>query len=123
VLAYQPTHPNADHRGYVYEHILIAEVALGRYLKSPEEVHHVDEDPGNNSPRNLVICHDHAYHYLLHARMRAFRACGHVDWRPCFTCGQYAPVTQMLEFQRVDRPNPHYSHRQKNGRCLKEGTV
>ena len=31
---------------------------------------HLDGNPRNNAPSNLVICQDKAYHMLLHARQR-----------------------------------------------------
>lgn len=65
-------HPRASGPGrYVYEHILIAEAALGKHLPVGAEIHHVNSDPGNNRGRNLVVCQDHAYHMGLHRRARA----------------------------------------------------
>lgn len=52
-----------------YEHILIAERALGRKLRKNERVHHIDGNRKNNANSNLLIC-SHAYHLALHARMR-----------------------------------------------------
>jgi hypothetical protein len=90
VLIHMPEHPRADtNHGYVYEHILVAEQALGKPLPPGAEVHHVDVDCGNNEGTNLVICQDDAYHKLLHQRMRALRACGHADWLKCKFCKQY----------------------------------
>lgn len=73
------------------EHRLVAEKVLGRPLKEEEIVHHHDENRLNNTPSNLVICPSHAYHFLLHQRMRALEACGHADWRLCQLCGKYSP--------------------------------
>lgn len=57
----------------VYEHIFIAELALGRPLPKGAVVHHMNECPSDNETRfNLVICPDQAYHMLLHRRMREF---------------------------------------------------
>src|SRR6266850_6454226 len=70
----------------VNEHTLTAERALGRRLKTPEQVHHVDYNKRNNAPDNLVICPDMAYHKLLHMRTDAMNACGNPDYRKCPYC-------------------------------------
>ena len=51
----------------------IAEKALGKPLPKGAEVHHVDGNSENDKPTNLVICPSHAYHMLLHARMRSLK--------------------------------------------------
>lgn len=78
------------HRGErVPPYFPVAERAFGGPLPKGAEVHHIDENPFNNEPSNLVICPDAAYHKLLHQRQRAFAACGHYDWRKCHICKQY----------------------------------
>ena len=57
------------HRGKS-AHRNVAELALGKPLPSGAEIHHIDGNGFNNSPDNLVICQDHSYHMLLHARER-----------------------------------------------------
>jgi len=55
----------------VYEHIVLAEKALGRPLPKGTIVHHMNEEPADNyTPFNLVICPDQDYHLLLHRRMK-----------------------------------------------------
>lgn len=57
--------------GRVYEHILVAEKALGRKLPYKAVVHHMNGKPADNfTPFNLVICPDQAYHMLLHRRAK-----------------------------------------------------
>lgn len=54
-----------------YEHILVAERALGKPLPSKAVVHHITEDPLDNYGwMKLVICPDQAYHLLIHRLMR-----------------------------------------------------
>lgn len=56
----------------IYEHRLIAQQMLGRDLTSEEHVHHINADPTDNRPENLVVlCR--ADHKRLEAAMaRAF---------------------------------------------------
>lgn len=56
VYIYQPDHPRSTNNGAVFEHILIAEKKIGRYLAKGEIVHHIDGDKTNNSPDNLLVC-------------------------------------------------------------------
>lgn len=92
-------HPRADSGGFVMEHVLIAERALGRYLERRHPVHHVDGNPSNNDPTNLVICEDAAYHRLLHARQRILDAGGDpITQKICYTCKE-------LRLRSTYRPN------------------
>jgi hypothetical protein len=55
VLVRQPDHPHANSGGYVREHRLVMEAAIGRYLDPSEVVHHVDDQRQNNQLENLVL--------------------------------------------------------------------
>lgn len=61
-----PNHPRAKSDGCVYEHIIIAEKILGRYLKPEEVVHHIDENKHNNHPKNLMIFATRGDHTRFH---------------------------------------------------------
>lgn len=39
---------------------------LGRLIKSPEEIHHIDKNRSNNDISNLLLCKDHADHMQYH---------------------------------------------------------
>lgn len=54
VRVWCPDHPKA-HRGYVYEHVLVAERLLGRPLRDDEEVHHVNGRRDDNKDENLEV--------------------------------------------------------------------
>ncbi len=93
-----PLHPSANSKGYVYAHVLVAERALGRHLPAGVSVHHVDENPRNNANANLVICQDHGYHKLLHARARVVRAGG--DPNTHAICGYCRSLKPFAEFNK-----------------------
>ncbi len=66
-------------------HRIRAERALGKPLPPRAEVHHADGSKRDDAP--LVICQDHAYHLLLHVRMRVVRAGGNPNTdAACSTC-------------------------------------
>ena len=50
-----------------YEHRVIMESHLGRYLTHIEVVHHRDENPSNNDISNLELLPNNAAHRKLHA--------------------------------------------------------
>lgn len=66
--AYVPAgdHPTTRADGYISEHILVAEQALGRQLLRTEVVHHVDGMTLHNSPENLEVMTraEHTAHHL-----------------------------------------------------------
>lgn len=50
-----PGHPYANADNYVYEHRLVMEKELERYLTPEETVHHKDKNCANNDPSNLQL--------------------------------------------------------------------
>lgn len=73
-VLYRPKHPRAmtsrTWKGYVYEHIIVAEASIGRSLNDNEEVHHLNGDRCNNRISNLLVL-EHGQHSKLHAWINA----------------------------------------------------
>lgn len=78
---YSPDHPRADCRGYVYDHVLVAESKLGRYLFPEERPHHINRIKTDNRPENIEI----------YANVRDHRVKGHPE----------------ALFGNAERPNPN----------------
>ena len=92
VLLRMPNHPRAN-GGYVLEHIILAEKALGKPLPLKAEVHHHNARGDNTQ---IVICENRAYHKLLHVRTDALRAYGHANWRKCWICKEYDKPENLI---------------------------
>jgi len=103
-----PGHPYADKDGFVYEHRLVVERAIGKPLAPRHHVHHVDGDGLNNAPNNLVICESIGYHNSLHRRERALVACGHAGWFSCPFCKEYDDPKNMK--RRFTNRQEQYMH-------------
>lgn len=54
IQVWEPDHPNTRH-GWVFEHRLIMEKALGRHLTRKEEVNHINEIKDDNRLENLEV--------------------------------------------------------------------
>lgn len=116
VYILNPSHPRAAKNGYVYEHILVAESALGRSLPATAEVHHHNEVRSNNTPSNLVICENKGYHALLHARKRAYEATGNASARRCSFCQSY----EVDENVEMAKNSGSFYHRACRAKYVKE---
>ncbi len=62
VQIHNPTHPYAQSKGYVYEHRLVMENHIGRYLKPEEIIHHVNGIVDDNRIENLMLFANKAKH-------------------------------------------------------------
>ena len=79
VMKYCPDHPNAVGSGYVMEHILVMESALGRHLnRQVESVHHINGDNSDNRLENLQL------RFKYHGKGQAWGCndCGSNNVRP-----------------------------------------
>lgn len=115
VMVRQKRHPRANKSGYVLEHLLVAERALGFPVPRGVEVHHFNEIKSDNRGSNLVICQDATYHKLLHVRMGALRACGNPDARQCWLCRGWG-----LWLRPLDKKCNSFEHRECGNRYRRE---
>ena len=96
--------------GYVYcdrggskkfEHVFVAEAALGKPLPPSAGVHHVNGNKSDNRNCNLVIYPTKEYHALLHTRSDAFDATGDANKRKCALCGNYDDSENLYIWKRI----------------------
>lgn len=67
VLIWHPNHPRNLCGNYIFEHVLIMEEYLGRYLTEDEIVHHINEKKDDNRLENLALLSEHehkSYHTM-----------------------------------------------------------
>lgn len=69
ICVYCPDHPMATKDGYVMEHILIMEKAIGRYITRDEVVHHKNHKRDDNRLENLELM-KFKEHSALHMKER-----------------------------------------------------
>ena len=65
IKIFKPDHPNADVGGYVFEHRLVMEKHLGRYLTVKETVHHINHDKSDNRIENLQLMTQSKLHIII----------------------------------------------------------
>jgi hypothetical protein len=62
-------HPR-NRNGYVFEHILVMERMLDRYLTKDEVVHHINQNKQDNRVENLMLFQNRQDHTAYHKNLR-----------------------------------------------------
>ena len=73
VMVLRPDHPRAASNGYVREHILVMEAFLGRPLKLPEVIHHINHNRQDNRIENLQLFESTSIHMATAHKHRTKR--------------------------------------------------
>lgn len=55
IIIWKPEHPYCNGDGYLFEHRLVMEQTIGRYLHPYEVVHHINRVVDDNRPENLKL--------------------------------------------------------------------
>lgn len=110
-LVKSPNHPHKNQRGYVYEHRLVMEEHMGRYLRKDEEINHINKDIKDNRIQNLEILSKstHATKHMIGNK----RGIHDMSGRCCVDC--------RTENTHVDKYNnrPHWYHKGDGFQCVK----
>lgn len=72
IAVYFPEHPKSNRQGYIMEHDLVMECAIGRHLKDDEIVHHINHKRDDNRLSNLQLMtfKEHAAHHMKERHTR-----------------------------------------------------
>lgn len=101
VAVYIPGHPRAT-KGFVLEHVVMAERAVGRPLPIGAIVHHVNDNKQDNRRDNFAVLENHAEHRNLHVRRAVLRAGGN-PWTQRVCCYCKVPKDFAAFYKPKDR--------------------
>jgi len=102
IRIYSPNHPKACNK-WVYEHVLVMEKILGRYLTDGEMVHHINGNKGDNGPENLMLFASKREHVKHHTELRKRAALIDKGQKFCPVCSAIKPEDNF--FNNKSRPD------------------
>ena len=74
ILILSHNHPFKNKRGYVFEHRLIIENHIGRYLTYKERVHHINKNGMDNRIENLMLFTSESAHQRWHSNPKKVKS-------------------------------------------------
>ncbi len=66
ILEYKPKHPCHQRGGWIFQHRIVMEKYLGRYLTRDERIHHENGMKTDNRIENLKLFANHSEHLKYH---------------------------------------------------------
>lgn len=112
VLVFRPDHPASSTTGYIFEHRLVMESMVGRYLIADEVVHHINHIRDDNRPENLHLFSSREEHSGYHIMEKALFECGDGNKRWCPYCKTYDDTKNMTH-RKSGRGYYHQSCRRR----------
>jgi predicted DNA-binding protein YlxM (UPF0122 family) len=103
ISIYNPDHPRANQRGYVREHLLVAEEKLGRPIDFSEVIHHINFKKGDNRPENLYVYSNISEHTKTHIRLMDIIGELFEDKIVLFEDGKYIVNKEIINKLRENR--------------------
>jgi hypothetical protein len=67
IMILNTKHPFSNKDGYIFEHRIVMEKKIGRYLKPKEVVHHINHKRTDNRPANLMLFASSGEHTKFHS--------------------------------------------------------
>jgi hypothetical protein len=118
VAVKRPDHPRKMKDNLVYEHILVAEKMLGRFLQEDEQIHHLDFNRMNNKKQNILVLkkgmHTRLHNWIdklgIQSVIEAV-ADGEYHVEQCLNCNEYIETNGNEKFCNRDCQKQYYENK------------